>query len=143
MTTTGWPGKRSKNAATCSGLRRLLERQHRPAVAHRRVQRRRRADLLERVRVGREVGMLCEQLAQLVLERVVVGVGDVRLAAVVGVAQRRSMPRGELLDARAGSVLVLIPRTLRAVGDEALGAAGCGPLVVELEPDARVVFPRA
>jgi hypothetical protein len=51
------------------------------------VQRGGRADLLERVRVGREVGVLGHQLAQLVLERVVVGVGDEGLAAVVGVAQ--------------------------------------------------------
>ena len=82
------------------GRVRLLEREHRPAVAHRRVQHGRRADLLERVRVGRELGVLGQQRAQLVLERVVVGVGDERLAAVVGVAQL-GQPRGELLDPRA------------------------------------------
>ena len=42
--------------------------------------------------------MLGDQRPQLVLERVVVGVGDQRLAAVVGVAQLRE-PLGELLDA--------------------------------------------
>ena len=70
-------------------------------MAHRRVQHGRRADLLERVRVGRELGVLGQQRAQLVLERVVVGVGDERLAAVVGVAQL-GQPGGELLDARLG-----------------------------------------
>ena len=69
------------------GLRRLLQRQHRPAVADRRVQDGGRADLLQRVRVGREVGVRGDQRPQLVLDRVVVGVGDLRLALVVRVAQ--------------------------------------------------------
>ena len=66
-----------------------------------------RADLLERVGVRRELRVLGDQRAQLVLERVVLGVGDERLAAVVGVAQLGE-PRGELLDAR-GVRLVLTP----------------------------------
>ena len=45
--------------------------------------------------------MLGDEPAQLVLERVVVGVGDERIAAVVGVAQRDD-PGGEVLDALAG-----------------------------------------
>ena len=80
------------------GRGRLLERQHRPAVAHGGVQRGRGPDLLERVRVGRQLGMLGEQRAQLVLERVVVGVGHERLALVVGVAQLDE-PACEIIDA--------------------------------------------
>jgi hypothetical protein len=45
--------------------------------------------------------MLGDQCAQLVLDRVVVGVGDARLAAVVRVAQRDDL-LGEVLDALAG-----------------------------------------
>ena len=65
------------------------------------MQHRRRADLLERVRVGRQLRVLGQERAQLVLERVEVGVGDERLAAVVGVAQL-GQPGGELLDSRLG-----------------------------------------
>ena len=101
ITTTGWPGKRAKNSATCSGVFDFWSESIGAAVAHRRVQHGRRADLLERVRVGRELGMLGQQRAQLVLERVEVGVGDERLAAVVGVAQL-GQPGGELLDPRLG-----------------------------------------
>ena len=101
MTTTGWPGKRSKNASTCSGF---------VAFSSESIGRLWRTGacstagaptLLERVRVGRELGVLGDQRAQLVLERVVVGVGDERLAAVVGVAQLGE-PRGEAVDALAG-----------------------------------------
>jgi len=69
------------------GPGRLLEREHRPAVADRGVKDGRGTDLLQRVRIRHQVGVLVEQAAQLVLERVVVGVGHQRLAAVVGVAQ--------------------------------------------------------
>ena len=55
------------------------------------------ADQLERVGIRREVGVLGDERAQLVLERVVVGVGDVRLAAVVRVAQLGDAG-GELVD---------------------------------------------
>jgi hypothetical protein len=44
--------------------------------------------------------MLGHERAQLVLDGVVLGVGDERLAAVVGVAQRDD-PRGEVVDALA------------------------------------------
>ena len=90
------------------GRGRLLQRQHRPAVAHRRVQHGRRADLLERVGIGRQLGMLGDQRAQLVLERVVVGVGDERLAAVVGVAQRDDPRRRRSSMRSRASVLVLM-----------------------------------
>ena len=43
------------------GLGRLLQREHRPRVPDRRVQHGRRADLLERIRVRRELGMLGDQ----------------------------------------------------------------------------------
>ena len=59
-----------------------------------------RADGLERVRIRRELGMRGDERPQLVLEPVVVGVGDERLAAVVRVAQVAD-PGGELLDALA------------------------------------------
>ncbi len=61
-------------------------------MAHRRVQHGGRADLLERVRVGRELGVLGQQRPQLVLERVVVGVGDLRLA-LGSTASRSSVSR--------------------------------------------------
>ena len=130
------------------GLRRLVERQHRPAVAHRRVQHRGRADPLERVRVGREVGMLGQQRPQLVLERVVVGVGDERLAAVVGVAQLRE-PRGELLDARSGvgtrahrlKHLATVRRGPRSPGRLGRDHAPCGRPIAQRRP-ARVRTPR-
>ena len=78
-------------------LRGLLEREHRPRVANGRVQHRRRADVLERVVLRCEVGVLGEQRAQLVLDRVVVGVGHERVAAVIRVAQLRQAP-GERFD---------------------------------------------
>ena len=71
------------------GRRGLLEREHRPLVADRRVQHGRRADPLQRVGVGREVGVLGEQRAQLVLELVVLEVRDLRRAVVVGGAVAR------------------------------------------------------
>ena len=87
ITATGWPGKRSKNAATCSGLVAFSSESIGWEMAHRRVQHRGRAHLLERIRVGRELGVLGDERPQLVLDRVVFGVGDERRAAVVGVAQ--------------------------------------------------------
>ena len=69
------------------GLGGLLEREHRAAVADRRVQDARRPHHLERVRVRREVRVLLHEGAQLVLQPVVLGVRHERLAAVVRVAQ--------------------------------------------------------
>ena len=79
----------------------LLEREHRPLVADRRVQHGRRADDLEGVRVGGEVGVLGQQRAELVLELVVLEVRDLRRALVVGGAVGRERG-GELLDAGGG-----------------------------------------
>ena len=142
------------------GLRRLLERQHRPAVADRGVQDGRRADLLERVRVGREVGVLGDQRAQLVLERVVVGVGDERLAAVVGVAQlgeagcklsiRSFMPPGSqhagACRVRPGCRAQRAVERGQPVGEAAqAGAAGrvgaADAVVADLDGDAAVQAP--
>ena len=102
MTTTGWPGKRSKNAATCSGVVAFssdsigrLWRTGACSIAG-------APTLSSGFGSGASVGMRGDQLAQLVLERVVVGVGDERLAAVVGVAQRDD-PGGEVLDALAAA----------------------------------------
>ena len=83
------------------GARRLVEREHRALVADRRVQHGRRADDLEGVRVGGEVGVLGQQRAELVLELVVLEVRDPRRALVVGGAVGRERG-GELLDAGGG-----------------------------------------
>ena len=118
ITTTGWPGKRSKNAATCSGVVAFssdsIGRLWRTGACSTRG----RADPLERVRVRRQLGVLGDQRPQLVLERVVVGVGDERLAAVVGLAQLHDA-RGERLDPLADVL---------AHGSNATTAAGraCG-----------------
>ena len=88
----------------------------------------RRPDLLERVRVGRELGVLGEQRAELVLDRVVVGVGDARLAAVVRVAQVGD-PRGELRDPLAGRHVLRIDRMLPA---GSLNQAMSGPSPCEM-----------
>ena len=53
---------------------------------------------LQRVRVGRELRMLDQQRPELLLERVVLGVGDLRVAVVVRRAQLGDLP-GEVLDA--------------------------------------------
>ena len=108
ITTTGWPGKRSKNAATCSGLVAFssdsIGRLWRTGACSTAGAPTRSSGFGS----GVSSGCSAEQRAQLVLERVVVGVGDERLAAVVGVAQLGD-PRGELLDALARvSVLVLM-----------------------------------
>ncbi len=98
----GLAGEALEEGGDLLGLGGLLEAEHRTAVADGRVQDGGRADLLERVRAGREVGVLLDQRAQLVLDRVVVGVGHARLAAVVRVAQLDDACR-ELLDALAGT----------------------------------------
>ena len=101
ITTTGWPGKRSKNAATCSGFVALssdsIGRLWRTGACSTAGAPTRSSGFGS----GVKLGMLGQQRPQLVLERVVVGVGHERLAAVVRVAQLGE-PRGQLLDARSG-----------------------------------------
>ena len=98
MTTTGWPGKRSRNATTCSGLvafsSESIGREWRTGACS--------ADgaptCSSGIRVGRELRMLDQERPELFLERVVLGVGDLRLAVVVRRAQLRQ-PAGEVVDA--------------------------------------------
>ena len=105
------------------GLGRLLEREHRPRVPDRRVQHRRRADLLQRVRVGSELRVRADQRAQLVLDRVVLRVRHRRRTPVVRVAQGDDLI-GEFLDPLAGAH----PPHLMQCGDGRLRAScpSCG-----------------
>ena len=102
------------------GLGRLLEREHRPRVAHRRVQHRRRADLLERVRVGRELrdarrsARAARPRSRRTPRR------PPRRAAVVRVAQRDDLI-GEFLDPLAGAHP---PQANRIAGQSRRRAAG-------------------
>ena len=57
----GLAGEAGEEGLDLLGLGRLLQREHRPRVPDRRVQHRRRPDLLERIRVRRELGMLGDQ----------------------------------------------------------------------------------
>ena len=79
VTVNAWPGKRAQNASSCASRGRLLERQHRPAVADRLAgYQLGRPRPLERVVGQLDLGVGGEQRPQLVLERVVVGVHELR-----------------------------------------------------------------
>ena len=98
MTTTGWPGKRSKNATTCSGL---------VAFSSESIGRECRIGACSTAGPptcssgfgsGASSGFASIEPPQLVFDRVVLGVRHLGRAPVVGVAQHDDLV-GEFLDA--------------------------------------------
>ena len=74
------------------GLGRLLQRQHRPRVPHRRMQYCGRPDLLERIRIGRQLRIRRDQRPQLVLDHVVLRVRHRRRTPVIRIAPLHDPP---------------------------------------------------